>query len=247
MVEDFILFALVGFAAQAVDGALGMAYGVTATSVLLGLGVPPATASASVHAAEVFTTGASGAAHWRQGNTRREIVWRLAVAGALGGVAGALALVSLPATLVRVAVSAYLLVVGLLLLGMALGRVPRRAGVPRHLVPLGLAGGFLDAIGGGGWGAAVTPTLISQGAVPRVAVGSANLAEFFVALAVSATFLLAIGLELWPMILGLIAGGVVAAPFAAKLARRVPDRALMALVGGVVVLLSIRGLVQALG
>lgn len=244
MWEDLFLFAAVGFAAQVVDGALGMAYGVTATSVLLGFGVPPAMASASVHAAEVFTTGASGIAHWRQGNICVSLLRRLVLPGVVGGVLGAVVLVGLPSEIVRPIVSVYLLVMGTLILWRALRRTTPRADAPRHLTALGLAGGFLDAIGGGGWGATVTATLLGQGATPRLAIGSVNLCEFFVTAAISATFFLTIGLELWPMIAGLVLGGVLAAPFAAYLTRHVPDQPLMILVGAVIVLLSLRGLVQ---
>jgi len=244
MLEDLILFAAVGFAAQMIDGALGMAYGVSATTVLLGLGVPPAAASASVHAAEVFTTGASGAAHWRLGNVDRRLVLRLAVPGVVGGALGAYALSSVPGDAVRPYVSAYLLVMGALILWKALRRAPARAEPPRRVAPLGFFGGLLDAVGGGGWGPMVTSTLLGNGAKPRHVIGSVNAAEFFVTAATAATFLLTIGLDLWPVIAGLVAGGVLAAPFAAYATRHIPDRPLMILVGAVVVLLSLRGIVQ---
>lgn len=241
MWDDFVLFVAVGFAAQLVDGAIGMAYGVSATTVLLSLGIAPATASASVHSAEVFTTGASGLAHWHAGNIQAELARRLAVPGMIGGAAGAWLLSELPGEGVRPFVSAYLLVMGVLILGKA--RAPRRAAQGRlgHVRVLGLAGGFLDAIGGGGWGPLVVSTLIGRGAAPRFVIGSVNFAEFFVTATVSATFIATIGLELWPIIAGLVLGGVVAAPFAAQVARRVPDRTLMILVGIVVILLSLRG------
>jgi uncharacterized membrane protein YfcA len=132
-----------------------------------------------------------------------------------------------------------------LILWRAVWPRPAQSPAPRHLTPLGLFGGFLDAIGGGGWGAMVTSTLIGQGAVPRFVIGSVNLAEFFVTVVVTATFVITIGLELWPIITGLVLGGVVAAPFAALLTRHVPARPLMVMVGAVIVLLSVRGLIQA--
>jgi uncharacterized protein len=178
MLEDVILFAVVGFAAQMIDGAIGMAYGLSATSVLLTLGVAPATASASVHAAEVFTTGASGLAHWRLGNVRRDLVLRLAVPGVLGGILGAYVLVEAPTAAVRVFVSAYLLALGGVILRKALRPRPPAAALPAGQVgALGFCGGVLDAIGGGGWGAIVTSTLIGRGDVPREAIGSASLAS----------------------------------------------------------------------
>jgi uncharacterized membrane protein YfcA len=248
MLEDLLIFAVVGFAAQMVDGAIGMAYGLSATSVLLNLGVAPATASASVHAAEVFTTGASGLAHWRLGNVRRALVLRLAAPGVLGGVTGAYVLVGMPTAPVRVFVGLYLLALGGVVLLKALRPRPPLAAAAistGRLAALGFCGGLLDAIGGG-WGAIVTSTLIGQGNVPREAIGSASLAEFFVTAAVSAAFVATVGITLWPIIAGLVLGGVLAAPLAALAAKRVPDRLLMAAVGVVVSLLALRGLLASL-
>src|SRR3954447_7751390 len=247
MVEDVILFAVVGFVAQMIDGAIGMAYGLLTTSVLLSLGVLPATASASVHAAEVFTTGASGLAHWYLGNVRRDLVLRLAVPGVLGGVLGAYVLVETPTAMVRVFVSVYLLCLGGIILLKVMRPWPPAPAHPASQVGvLGFCGGLLDAIGGGGWGAIVTSTLIGRGSVPREAIGSASLAEFFVTVAVSATFVATIGVSLWPIITGLVLGGVLAAPFAALVARRLPARPLMIIVGVVVSMLALRSLLTSL-
>ncbi|HZF77222.1 MAG TPA: sulfite exporter TauE/SafE family protein [Acetobacteraceae bacterium] len=247
LLQDILLFAAVGFVAQIVDGAIGMAYGLLATSVLLNLGVTPAMASASVHAAEIFTTGASGFAHWRLGNVRRDLVLRLAVPGALGGVLGAHVLVGMPTGLVRLLVGFYLLGLAALILFRALRpRLP--AALPTGQVAvLGFSGGVLDAIGGGGWGPIVTSTLIGRGDVPRTAIGSASAAEFFVTTAVSAAFFATIGIELWPIIAGLVLGGVLAAPVAALVARHIPARPLMVVVGVVVSLLALRTLATSLG
>lgn len=244
--NDIILFIAIGFAAQMVDGAIGMAYGVTATTILLGFGVPPATASASIHAAEVFTTAASGAAHWRMGNVDRKLVVRLAVPGMIGGGIGAYVLASVPADRIRPLVSAYLLVVGAVIVWRAIWKERRVHTPPKRIELLGLSGGFLDAVGGGGWGAMVTTTLIGRGATPRFAIGSANVAEFFVTAIVTATFIATIGLSLWPVIAGLVIGGVIAAPFAAYATKHLPDRPVMVLVGVVVVLLSLRSLLAGL-
>lgn len=246
MWDDVVLFAAVGFAAQLVDGAIGMAYGISVTTVLLSLGIAPATASANVHAAEVFTTGASGLAHWRAGNVRPELVRRLAVPCMIGGAAGAYVLSGVPAGTIRPVIGVYLLAMGATILVKAL-RGPRAAAAqPRHVPALGLVGGFLDAIGGGGWGPLVVSTLLGGGGTPRYVIGSVNAAEFFVTTTVSATFVATIGLEFWPIIAGLVLGGALAAPFAALVARRLPDRPLMILVGSVVMLFSLRGLIQAL-
>jgi uncharacterized protein len=245
--DQFVLFIAVGFAAQLVDGAIGMAYGLTSTTVLLSLGVLPATASASVHAAEVFTTGASGFAHWRFHNVDFALLRRLALPGMAGGALGAYVLATSPAEAIRPVVNAYLFVMGWIILRKALRRAKPSPEPPRHVALLGLSGGFLDAAGGGGWGPIVTTTLVGQGATPRFAIGSTNLAEFFVTATISATFVATIGLELWPIIAGLIIGGVLAAPLAAYVTQKLPDRPLMILVGVIIVLLSFRGLLQSIG
>jgi uncharacterized membrane protein YfcA len=244
MIEDILLFIAVGFAAQMVDGAIGMAYGVTASSVMMSMGVPPATASASVHVAEMFTTGASGFAHWRRKNVRLDLVWRLALPGMLGGALGAYVLSGIDGDVIRPVVAVYLLAMGGLILWKALHPPPPHELSTRKVAGLGLGGGFLDAIGGGGWGPMVASTLIGGGTQPRYAIGSTNLAEFFVTTTVSFTFIFTIGLELWPAILGLIIGGVIAAPFAAMVTQKLPDKPMMILVAVVIMLLSLRNLVD---
>jgi uncharacterized membrane protein YfcA len=246
--DDLILFAAVGFAAQLVDGALGMAYGLTGTSVMLAVGYPPAVASASVHAAEVFTTGVSGYSHWRLGNVDWAFVRRLALPGMLGGAVGAYILSSAPGEVIAPLVNVYLFLMGAWILWKALRRDrPSRADPPSWIAPLGLGGGFLDAIGGGGWGPLVTSTLLGHGNTPRYAIGSVNFVEFFVTTTISVTFLGTIGLELWPVIVGLVLGGALAAPLAAYAAKSIPDQPLMLLVGALIMLLSLRGLAQLLG
>lgn len=249
MLNDILLFVAIGFAAQMVDGALGMAYGLTATSVLLSFGTAPAVASASVHAAEVFTTAASGYAHWRLGNVDRSMLWRLAMPGMLGGATGAWVLVTFPGDKLRPIVATYLLLAGLVVLARGLSaklpsRVEGRTLKAWFTRVLGLTGGCLDAVGGGGWGSLVTSTLIWSGITPRIAIGTVNAAEFFVTTVVATTFLATIGLDLWPVILGLVIGGIVAAPFAALAARHMPDRPLMIIVGVLIVILSLRLLLK---
>ncbi len=247
MLEEILLFVLVGFLAQMVDGAIGMAYGLIATSVLLSMSVSPSVASASVHAAEMFTTGASGLAHWRAGNVVARLMWRLAVPGMLGGVLGAYVLTDLPVAIMKLVVTAYLVIMGLVILWRALrGPTPPPTKPPRVTL-LGFGGGFLDAIGGGGWGPLVTSTLIGRGNVARTSIGSTNAAEFFVATAITAVFVATIGLELWPVILGLVLGGVLAAPLAALVTKKLPERPLMIIVGTVITLLSLRNLAIQLG
>ncbi len=248
--NDMLLFVVIGFGAQMVDGALGMAYGLTATSILMSFGTTAAVASASVHAAEVFTTATSGAAHWTLGNVDRAILYRLVPAGMVGGFLGAHILATTPGDALRPWVAANLLLAGGVVLVRGLRGGVHHSGLPKSLallVPLGFCGGFLDAIGGGGWGALVTTTLLCNGTPARTAIGTACLAEFFVTLTISGTFFASIGLALWPVIVGLIIGGVLAAPLAAMAARHLPDRPLMILVGALIVLLAGRQIVLAGG
>jgi uncharacterized membrane protein YfcA len=238
-----LTFVAVGFVAQLVDGALGMAFGLISSTILLGLGVPPATASANVHAAELLTSAASGAAHWRAGNVDRQMVKRLAIPGAIGGAIGATLLAALPVHYVRPLVSLYLLAMSILiLLRVVHGWTRRPSG---RLVPLGFVSGALDAIGGG-WGALVTSSLIGGGHAPRQTIGSASLAEFFVTAAVTAAFVLAVEIQFWPTVAGLVVGGIVAAPLAAIVVRKAPERPLMLAVGVLVLGLSLAGILRLL-
>jgi hypothetical protein len=245
MWEDLLLFIAVGLAAQMVDGAIGMAYGVISTSVLLSVGVPPATASAAVHTAETFTTGASGLAHWRLGNIDRDLIWRLAVPGMIGGAIGAYVLTAIPGEAIRPYVSGYLFLLGLFILWKAVSARPLAAPPPSRVAPLGFAGGMLDAIGGGGWGPIVASTLIATGDEPRRSIGSVNLAEFFVTVAISVTFLTQLDLASYGrIVLGLVIGGAIAAPLAGWLIRVLPQRAALVLVGVVVGSLSVMNIVN---
>lgn len=252
MLASIAFFAAVGFAAQMIDGAIGMAYGVAATTLLLAYGTAPAIASASVHTAEVFTTAASGLAHWRLDNVERRLLWRLAVPGVAGGIVGACVLTAFPGENIRPFVAVYLLAAGGIVMARGLGqhRIDHTLG-PAQTVLCGLTAGFLDAAGGGGWGLLVTSTLVWGGLTPRKAIGTACLAEFFVTLAVSLTFFVTIGQQIWPLmwqvILGLVIGGIIAAPIAALAARHVPDRAMMILVGAIVMALSAREILKGLG
>jgi len=248
MEQDVIQFIVVGFLAQLIDGSLGMAYGVSSNSFLLSLGVPPAVASASVHAAEVFTTGVSGFSHWRLGNVDSRLLKRLLLPGVLGGVVGAYFLTRMPTHVIKPVVVVYLALMGIVIIHRAFRGVPQRE-VQSAVVPLGLIGGFFDAIGGGGWGPIVTSTLMARGNSPRFAIGSVNLTEFFVTLAQSIVFMLTFTLhrDSLPIIVGLLIGGVVAAPLAAYAAKHVPARPLMMAVGVLIIILSIRTLILALG
>ncbi|KDA54338.1 membrane protein [Thermoanaerobaculum aquaticum] len=232
-----------GFIAQLIDGALGMAYGVSSNSLLLSLGVPPAAASASVHTAEVVVTGISGASHWKLGNLDRELVKRLLVPGVLGGVLGAYALTSVNGEKIKPFIAAYLLLMGLRIVLKARNHRGQHRRAYRHTSLLGFFGGFLDAMGGGGWGPIVTTTLVARGNHPRYAIGSVNFSEFFVTLAQTATFIVSLSYaEHWRVIAGLTLGGMIAAPLAARMTRKLPAKPLMILVGSLIVALSLRTL-----
>lgn len=239
MWEDILLFMAVGFAAQLVDGALGMAYGPTGTAVLLSLGVAPATASASVHAAEIVTTGVSGASHWKVGNVRWKLVKNLAIPGLLGGIVGAVILTMIPSDIVRPIVSLYLVVMGGYILWRAFRSTNGDEPEVKWIHAIGAGGGFFDAIGGGGWGPIVNSALLGQGTRARYTIGSVNAAEFFVTLAISATLIGTLGLDMWPIILGLILGGAIAAPIAAIAVKYIPDKPLIIIVGFVIIALSL--------
>jgi uncharacterized protein len=242
---DFYLYVLAGFAAQMIDGALGMAYGVSASSILLAAGTPAATVSATVHAAECFSTGASALSHHAFGNVSRFLFRRLLIPGVLGAIVGAYVLSNLPGEKLGPYISGYLILMGLIIITKAFRTFPPK-NVTTHLIPLGFIGAFVDAIGGGGWGPIVATNLIVRGNKTNEAIGSVNAVEFFVTLAASITFVLTLGLSHWQMIIGLGIGGVIGAPFGAYLCKRVPARPMMVLVGILVIVISLRTLIRAL-
>lgn len=243
--NDIPCYVLVGFLALMIDGALGMAYGGSASSLLLAGGVAPAAVSATVHSAEVFTTGVSGMSHHYFGNIDQDLFWRLVIPGVLGAIAGAYILSQIPGERFKPVIAVYLLLLGRLIVVRAFRMVPPIA-VTSHLTPLGLFGAFIDALGGGGWGPVVASTLIARSNHARITLGSVNAAEFFVTLAASVTFFVTIGLSHWPIILGLAPGGALAAPIGALACKRIPHRAFMGVVGLLVIGLSIRTLITAL-
>jgi len=243
---EWLAFVVAGFAAQMVDGTVGMAYGVTLNTLLLSLGIPPAAASASVHASEVGTTFASGLSHLRLGNVDRRLFLSLVIPGVIGGIIGANILGFVEGRVIRPYIYAYLLVMGILILIHAIRKRPEREVRNRHFLRgLGVVGGFLDAVGGGGWGPIVTTTVVANGHCPRLAIGSVNAAEFFVTVAQSATFFLTIGLGYWKIVIALLVGGVLAAPLASILCRKLPTRLLMALLGCVISVVSAREIYRA--
>ena len=237
---DLLTFGIAGFTAQAVDGALGMAYGVTCTSLLLAFGYSPVAASASVHMAEIVTSGVSGHFHRRFGNVNSTLFRNLAGPGMIGGAVGAYVLASMPADAIKPVVAMYLGLMGLRILIRAwVGPRPKLIAAPR-IGMLGFTGGLPDAMGGG-WGPIVTSTL-GCGHDPRTAIGSVNRAEFFVTVVQSATFIFTIGLGNWRVVAGLCLGGAMAAPLAAVMARRLEAEHLMVAVGCLIVLVSLQTL-----
>ena len=237
-----IIFILFGFIAQLIDGALGMAYGVSSNAFFLSLGVPPAIASACIHTSEMFTTAGSGLSLVKFGNVDKQRFLRLLIPGVIGGVFGAYILTELPGGKMKPFVSLYLLIMGLWIL-IKVVRKTNPMKTKSRLIPLGLVGGFFDATGGGGWGPIVTTTLVANGNHPRYAIGSVSSAEFFVTVAESITFFATIGVLLfqhWEKIAGLMIGGVIAAPFAAWICKKLPHKVLMLLVGLLITGLSLR-------
>ncbi|PSR52021.1 ABC transporter permease [Adhaeribacter arboris] len=247
LTSEFFLYMLGGFIAQMVDGALGMAYGLTSTTFLLTVGISPAAASASVHASEVFTSGASGLMHLRLKNVNRKLFVSLLIPGVIGAAMGAYILSELENYnyIIKPLVAGYTLVLGALIIVKAFK--PNRSKLKEKLIaPLAVFGGFMDSVGGGGWGPIVSSTLIAGGHPPRFTIGSVNLAEFFIALSSSLTFFTMIGIHHWQIIAGLVLGGVIAAPIAANLSKNLPVKSLMILVGILVILVSSRILYLAL-
>jgi uncharacterized membrane protein YfcA len=248
MESDFLIFLAVGFLAQLVDGALGMAYGVVSSTVLLAFGVLPAQASAAVHAAELFTTAASASSHAWHRNIDRKLFLRLAPAGVVGGVLGAFVLTSIDGRTMRPFVLAYLAVIAVWLIVRTFRPFPAKPVPSRIVMPLGGVGGFLDAAGGGGWGPIVTPSLIGAGGQPRYVIGTVNAAEFVVTVAISMSFVLALLtghwdeagslLESFSAVAGLVVGGLIAAPLAGIAVKTLPARPLTGLVGVLVLILA---------
>lgn len=243
----FILAFGIGIAAQLIDGALGMAYGLSANTLLLAIGLPPAAATASVHVAEAFTTAASGLSHWRLGNIDKRIFGRIVIPGVIGAVIGVLVVTSIDGKILRPWISAYLLGMGLFILYRAFRPVLIAAHFGNRFIPVAFLGGFVDSVGGGGWGPVVTTTLIGSGHEPKTTIGSVNAAEFFVTLASGFSFILLLGIQHWESVAGLVLGGLMIAPFAAALTRHLNRQFLMVLVGLVISALSLWTIFLALG
>ncbi|SEN30590.1 hypothetical protein SAMN05216436_11470 [bacterium A37T11] len=242
----FSWFILAGFVAQLIDGALGMAYGVSCTSLLLWFGIPPKFASASVHTSEIFTTGVSALSHIRFKNIDKKLFFQIVITGSVGAILGAYLLSDLlDGNVIKPYISIYLLGLGIYLLYKAFKKKNSEPHKVKNAPILAFIGGLLDAIGGGGWGPIVTTNILSQGKNPRETIGTVNTAEFFVTYFATVVFIFILGVQHIEIVLGLITGGVFAAPIGAYVASRINQRVLLILVGILVVLTSSWGIYQA--
>ena len=244
--QEFLIFFCIGIFAQLVDGTLGMGYGATSTSFLLAYGIPPAISSTGVHVAEMFTTGASAISHHRFGNINKKLVRHLLIPGVLGSIAGAYLLSDvIDGDAIKPSIAVYMIALAVIIIRKALKKniIKKKT---KKLGVLASFGGFMDAVGGGGWGPIVTSTLLGNGRNPRYTIGSVNAAEFAVAFASGVTFMLFGGIQGWQVIIGLILGGVIAAPIAAILVNKIKRKPMMILVGILIIILSLKTLSKLL-
>jgi uncharacterized membrane protein YfcA len=239
---------LVGIIAQMIDGAIGMAYGITATTFLLTQGISPAIASSSIHIAEIFTTGASGLSHWRLNNINKKLFLSLVFPGVIGGIFGVIILSNIDGKIIKPWISVYLVIMGFYIIIKAIKKKVFVAKISAKKVgPLAFFGGTLDAIGGGGWGPVVTSSLLSSGHEPKKTIGSVNSAEFFITTTIGFSFVFLMGVNHPEIIAGLILGGIISAPFAAKITTKLSSKLLMTLVGFVIILLSLISILKNFG
>lgn len=245
--ETFFWFLLAGFVAQIVDGALGMAYGVTSNSILLSFGLSPKLASTAVHTAEVFTTGVSGLSHIWFGNFDKKLFLKLIIPGVISASIGAFLLGSvIDGAIVKPYINAYLIILGIIIILKAFKKQMNSNGSLKHISLYATFGGFLDAIGGGGWGPIVTSNLIRQGQTPSIIIGTVNTAEFFVTFFSAGILIYFTGIQSWQIILGLIVGGTLAAPFGAYITKKIPQKAMMITVGVLIVIISFYALIKSI-
>lgn len=236
----------VGLLAQVIDGALGMAYGVTSSSFLLAVGASPAMASGATHLAEVFTTGVSGVSHLKMGNVNKKLFFGLLIPGIIGGLVGAYVLGSVDGKVLKPYISAYLLLMGFYVLSKAFRHIRRHREISTaRVAPLAFFGSFMDTTGGGGWGPIVTTSLVGSGHDPRTTIGSVNFAEFFLTVAVAGALFSILDSSVWVIVAGLVVGGLFAAPFAAYITKRLQARTLLIVVGMLISVISAYNLYKA--
>ena len=237
--EEFMFFAIAGFIAQIIDGALGMAYGVSSTTILTSFGVPQAIISASVHTAEVFTTGVSGLSHLYMKNIDKKLFIRLVITGVIGAIVGAVLLSNyIDGKVIKPYISSYLLLLGIWILIKSFRTAPQKLINFKYVPILGFIGALCDAIGGGGWGPIVTSNLIDKGNSPKEIIGTVNTAEFFVTFFCTGVFIFFVGVKAWLCVIGLIVGGVIAAPIGAMIIKFIPPKTLLRMVGILIVVTS---------
>lgn len=244
--QEFLIFFCIGVFAQLVDGTLGMGYGATSTSFLLAYGIPPVISSTGVHVAEMFTTGASAISHHKFGNINKKLVRHLLIPGVLGSIAGAYLLSDvIDGEVIKPFIAVYMIALAVIIIKKAMQKniIKKKT---KRLGILASFGGFMDAVGGGGWGPIVTSTLLGRGRNPRYTIGSVNAAEFAVSFASGITFMIFGGIQGWEVIIGLILGGVIAAPIAALLVNKIKRQPMMILVGVLIIILSLRTLSKLL-
>lgn len=244
--EEFLVFFAIGVFAQLVDGTLGMGYGATSTSFLLAYGVPPVVSSTAVHVSEMFTTGASALSHHRFGNINKKLVKHLLIPGVLGSITGAYLLSDvINGDIIKPFIAVYMIILAVIIIRKALKKsiVKKKT---KKLGVLAVFGGFMDSVGGGGWGPIVTSTLLGRGRNPRYTIGSVNAAEFAISFASGITFMLFGGIHGWQVIIGLILGGVIAAPLGAYLVNKIKRKPMMVAVGILIILLSLKTLSKLL-
>jgi uncharacterized membrane protein YfcA len=238
--SEFLNGLIIGVIAQGIDGAIGMAYGLTATTFLLSQGISPAIASSSIHIAEIFTTGASGLSHWRLNNIDKKLFLSLVFPGIIGGLIGVLILTNIDGKLLKPWISLYLVIMGIYIILKAFKKKIFTGKISaKKITPLAFVGGMVDAVGGGGWGPVVTTTLLSSGHEPKTTIGSVNSAEFFITTATGVSFAIFIGISNPEIIFGLILGGVLIAPLSAKITTKLPTKLLMFIVGTLITSLSL--------
>ncbi|MRX66649.1 hypothetical protein SAMN06265349_102557 [Flavobacterium resistens] len=244
--EEFLVFFAIGVFAQLVDGTLGMGYGATSTSFLLAYGVPPVVSSTAVHVSEMFTTGASALSHHRFGNINKKLVKHLLIPGVLGSITGAYLLSDvINGDVIKPFIAVYMIVLAVIIIRKALKKNIEKKKT-KKLGVLAVFGGFMDSVGGGGWGPIVTSTLLGRGRNPRYTIGSVNAAEFAISFASGITFMLFGGIHGWQVIIGLILGGVISAPLAAYLVNKIKRKPMMVAVGILIILLSLKTLSKLL-
>ncbi|MBW1654374.1 sulfite exporter TauE/SafE family protein [Flavobacterium quisquiliarum] len=244
--QEFLVFFAIGVFAQLVDGTLGMGYGATSTSFLLAYGVPPVVSSTAVHVSEMFTTGASAVSHHRFGNINKKLVKHLLIPGVLGSITGAYLLSDvIDGDVIKPFIAVYMIVLAVIIIRKALKKniVKKKT---KKLGFLAVFGGFMDSVGGGGWGPIVTSTLLGRGRNPRYTIGSVNAAEFAISFASGITFMLFGGIHGWQVIIGLILGGVISAPLAAFLVNKIKRKPMMVAVGVLIIVLSLKTLSKLL-